>query len=107
MNRILIAEDETRITSFLEKGLRAHGFTTMVVEDGPTASSMARDEDFDLLILDLGLPGMDGNQVLHEIRVRKEKMPVIILTARQGLADTVAGLEGGADDYVTKPFKIR
>jgi DNA-binding response OmpR family regulator len=106
MNRILIAEDEARIASFLEKGLRANGFTTVTVADGEDAAGLAADSDFDLLILDLGLPGADGVQVLSEIRARGERMPVIILTARDGLSDKVSGLEGGADDYVTKPFKF-
>ncbi|HEU4916974.1 MAG TPA: response regulator transcription factor [Acidimicrobiia bacterium] len=106
MSRILIAEDEPGIASFLEKGLNAAGHTTMVVEDGLSAASAARDRDFDLLILDLGLPGMNGNEALAEMRARGERMPVIILTARTGVADTVAGLEGGADDYVTKPFSF-
>ena len=106
MSRILIAEDEPGIASFLEKGLKAAGFTTLVVDDGITAAGAARDRDFDLMILDLGLPGMDGQGVLEEIRSRGERMSVIILTARSGVADTVAGLEGGADDYVTKPFRF-
>jgi DNA-binding response OmpR family regulator len=106
MTRILIAEDEPGIASFLEKGFRAAGFTTFVVDDGRTAVSAARDRDFELLILDLGLPFLDGHQVLREIRDRGERMPVIILTARTGVSDTVAGLEGGADDYVTKPFSF-
>ncbi len=106
MARILIAEDEPRITAFLEKGLRSNGFSTLVAETGPLAMQMARDADFDLLILDLGLPGLDGQQVLRQIRQRGERLPVIILTARSGIEDTVAGLEGGADDYVTKPFRF-
>jgi len=106
LSRILIAEDEPGIASFLEKGLKAAGFTTLVVDDGITAAGAARDRDFDLMILDLGLPGMDGQGVLEEIRSRGERMSVIILTARSGVADTVAGLEGGADDYVTKPFRF-
>jgi DNA-binding response OmpR family regulator len=106
LSRILIAEDEPGIASFLEKGLKAAGYSTLVVEDGRTASGTARDRDFDLMILDLGLPGMDGHDVLSDIRSRGERMPVIILTARSGVADTVAGLEGGADDYVTKPFRF-
>ena len=106
MNRILIAEDEPGIAAFLEKGLGAAGFTTLVVSDGPTAAAVARDENFDLMILDLGLPGLDGQQVLTRIRERGEKLPVLILTARKGVGDTVAGLEGGADDYVTKPFRF-
>lgn len=106
MSRILIVEDEPGIASFLEKGLRAEGFTTMIIEDGVSAAAIARDEAFDLMILDLGLPGKDGRQVLDEIRTRGERMPVIILTARKGVEDTVSGLEGGADDYVTKPFSF-
>lgn len=106
MNRILIAEDEARIASFLEKGLKANGFTTVTVGDGEEAAAMAVDTDFDLLILDLGLPVVDGVHVLSQIRARGERMPVIILTARDGLTDKVSGLEGGADDYVTKPFKF-
>jgi DNA-binding response OmpR family regulator len=107
VNRILIAEDEPGIASFLEKGLRAEGFSTVVLEDGQMAASAARDRDFDLLILDLGLPRLDGHAVLAEIRARGERLPVIILTARKGVGDTVEGLEGGADDYVTKPFRFQ
>ena len=106
MNRILIAEDEPRLSSFLEKGLKANGFTTTVVRDGATASLMANDEDFDLLILDLGLPGKDGFEVLNDLRVRGQRMPTIILTARDDVQDKVTGLERGADDYVTKPFRF-
>lgn len=104
MTRILIAEDEPRIASFLQKGLEANGFTTVLVTDGRDAAALARSEDFDLLILDLGLPILDGHETLREIRGRGESIPVIILTARQGVDETIAGLEHGADDYVTKPF---
>jgi DNA-binding response OmpR family regulator len=104
VSRILIAEDEPRLSSFLEKGLRAAGYTTTVCRDGNVASSMARDEDFDLLILDIGLPGQDGFEVLHDLRRRGERIPVLVLTGRRQLEDTVAALEGGADDYLTKPF---
>ncbi len=106
MARILIAEDEPRIADFLEKGLRASGYSTVTVDDGALAASLARDEDFDLLILDLGLPTIDGIEALGRIRKRGVAMPVIILTARAELDSTVAGLEGGADDYVTKPFRF-
>jgi DNA-binding response OmpR family regulator len=102
--RILIAEDEPRIASFLEKGLRAHGYTTFTVESGRTAAAVARDSDFDLLILDLGLPDVDGLEALADIRRRGERIPVVILTARMDA--TVAGFETGADDYVTKPFRF-
>jgi DNA-binding response OmpR family regulator len=101
MNRILIAEDEERLVSFLEKGLSSNGFAVSVAPDGPTALALARDEDFDLLILDLGLPGLDGMSVLRTMRAQGQRMPVIILSARD---DVVPGLEHGADDYVTKPF---
>jgi DNA-binding response OmpR family regulator len=106
MTRILIAEDEPRLAAFLEKGLRAQGFTTTVVSNGAEASAMAQDEEFDLLVLDLGLPGKQGAEVLRDMRLAGQRMPVLILTARDDLDSTVAGLEGGADDYVTKPFKF-
>ncbi|CAN5824920.1 MAG: response regulator transcription factor [Ilumatobacteraceae bacterium] len=105
MTRILIAEDEERIVSFLEKGLRAGGYSTVAVGTGPDALARARDDSFDLLVLDLGLPGMDGHDVLRNMRSRGETMPVVILSARDGVEDTVAGLQGGADDYVRKPFR--
>jgi DNA-binding response OmpR family regulator len=104
VSRILIAEDEARLSSFLEKGLRAAGHATTVCPNGELAALMARDEDFDLLILDLGLPGQDGFDVLRTVRRRGERMPVLVLTARQRVEDTVAALEEGADDYLTKPF---
>jgi two-component system copper resistance phosphate regulon response regulator CusR len=106
VSRILIAEDEERISSFIEKGLRANGFTTTVAPDGRDALLLARSGDFDLMILDLGLPGKDGFDVLKELREWDRQTPVIILTARGGVTDTVAGLEGGADDYVPKPFRF-
>lgn len=106
MNRILIVEDEPRIAAFLEKGLKANGFTTTVAKDGREAVLFADSNDFDLLLLDIGLPGKDGWAVLAEIRGRGEQLPIIILTARDDISDKVAGLEGGADDYVTKPFRF-
>jgi two-component system, OmpR family, copper resistance phosphate regulon response regulator CusR len=106
VRRILIAEDEPRIASFLEKGLRANGFTTTVTEDGRDALDLADSDDFDLLILDVGLPGRDGFTVLRELRARGRRLPVVILTARDSVEDTVAGLEGGADDYMAKPFRF-
>jgi two-component system copper resistance phosphate regulon response regulator CusR len=106
MNRILIAEDEARLSAFLEKGLRANGFATTVAADGPTALALARDEDFDLLVLDLGLPGLDGLSVLRTLRAQGQRMPVLILSARGEVADKVSGLEHGADDYLSKPFRF-
>ena len=104
--RILIAEDEHGISSFLESGLRAEGFAATVVEDGSSALALARTGEFDLVVLDLGLPTRDGLSVLEELRRGGNRMPIIILTARSELADTVAGLDRGADDYVTKPFRF-
>lgn len=106
MNRILIAEDEPRIASFLQKGLKANGFTTVLVEDGCAAIRTADSKDFDLLILDINLPIKNGFQVLEELRGRGETLPVIILTARDDITDKVTGLESGANDYVTKPFRF-
>ena len=106
MKRILIAEDEARIASFVEKGLRSNGFTPTLVSDGQTALDYASSGEFDLLVLDIGLPLMDGFTVLRRMRLAHNDMPVVILTARDSLSDTVAGLEGGADDYVAKPFRF-
>jgi two-component system, OmpR family, copper resistance phosphate regulon response regulator CusR len=107
MSRILIAEDERRISSFLERGLTANGFTIEVAERGDEALELARSDRFDLVILDLGLPNLDGFDVLRELRKVNERVPVVILTARENVRDTVAGLEGGADDYITKPFRFQ
>jgi len=86
--------------------LQAHGFTTTVVKTGQEAIRMVQGAEFDLLILDLGLPDRDGLEVLAEMRGQGETLPIIVLTARDGVDDTVAGLEGGADDYITKPFRF-
>jgi DNA-binding response OmpR family regulator len=106
VHHVLIAEDKERIVSFVEKGLRSSGFVTTAVGDGEQALQLARSGAFDLLILDLGLPVRDGFSVLHELRASGSAMPVIILTARDSVEDTVKGLEGGADDYLTKPFSF-
>jgi DNA-binding response OmpR family regulator len=106
MNRILIVEDEPRLASFLEKGLRANGFTTTTVHDGYEATVLARDADFDLVVLDLGLPGKDGLSVLRDLRAAGNRLPVVILSARDDTEVKVTGLERGADDYVTKPFRF-
>jgi len=106
MNRILIVEDEPRLASFLEKGLRANGFVTTTSRDGVEATMLASDGDFDLMVLDLGLPGKDGLSVLRDVRSAGHRLPVIILSARDDTDVKVAGLERGADDYVTKPFRF-
>ncbi|MCX4663304.1 response regulator [Streptomyces sp. SID4919] len=106
MNRILIVEDEERIASFVQKGLRSNGFTTTVVGDGEAAYDYAVTGGFDLIVLDIGLPGKDGFTVLRQLREARISVPVIVLTARDSVRDTVAGLEGGADDWMTKPFRF-
>ena len=103
MNRILIVEDEPRIVAFLAKGLRGEGFDVEAVDDGPAALERLSDGGIDLAILDLGLPGIDGLEVLRRLRAGGERLPVIILTARD---EVVAGFDAGADDYITKPVRF-
>jgi DNA-binding response OmpR family regulator len=104
MSRILVAEDERRVSDLLARGLRAAGFSVTICADGVTCANMARDDEFDLLILDVGLPGRDGFAVLRDVRARGERMPVLIVTARDDVDDTITGLDSGADDYIAKPF---
>jgi DNA-binding response OmpR family regulator len=101
--RILIAEDDPLIGSFLEKGLRAHGFSTFLAYDGEQAQRLTLTDEFDLLLLDMGLPEREGLHVLQEIRSRGNKLPVLVVTG-QSDRDAVMCLEAGADDYMTKPF---
>lgn len=104
MRRILIAEDEARAAAFVEKGLQGAGYSATVAEDGLAAYQFARTGYYDLMILDIGLPVRDGFTVLRQLREARVTLPIIILTARDSVGDTVAGLQGGADDYVSKPF---
>ncbi|HIZ34192.1 MAG TPA: response regulator transcription factor [Candidatus Ruania gallistercoris] len=106
MSQILIVEDEERIASFVAKGLRAAGYSPTVVSTGTEGIDLASTGEFDLLILDLGLPDQDGFDVLNTIRGQGGTLPVIILTARSSVTDTVTGLESGADDYMAKPFRF-
>lgn len=106
MSRILIAEDDRGIADFIERGLTAAGYVCDVVDSGPAAFAMARTGDFDLMILDLGLPHMDGGDVLEQLRALQVTLPVIVLTARTKVEDRVKALEGGADDYMPKPFQF-
>jgi DNA-binding response OmpR family regulator len=103
--RILIAEDDPHIGSFLEKGLRASGFSTVLVGDGERAQHLSLTGEFDLLLLDMGLPEREGLDVLREIRAHGSHMPVLVLTGRSE-RDVVMCLEAGADDYMTKPFQF-
>jgi DNA-binding response OmpR family regulator len=106
VSRILIAEDEARIASFVEKGLRAAGFAVTVTADGREALAQAQTGQFDLMILDVGLPGRDGFDILQTLRGEANPIAVIMLTARDSADDTLHGLEGGADDYMSKPFRF-
>ena len=106
MRRILIAEDDARIATFLEQGLQKSGFITKLATTGPEALAHALDGGFELLILDLGLPGREGLSVLEELRGQGCQTPIVILTARDTITDKLAGFELGADDYVTKPFRF-
>lgn len=106
MSQILLIEDEDRINSFVSKGLRAAGYTPTVATTGREGYHLAQTGDFELIVLDLGLPDQDGFTVLRRLRENKNYSPVIILTARNTVDDTVAGLEGGADDYMAKPFRF-
>ncbi|MFC8303901.1 response regulator transcription factor [Specibacter sp. NPDC057265] len=106
MRRILIAEDETGIATFVEAGLTEAGFETKIATDGLQAYRLAETESFDLLILDIGLPVMDGLAVLRQLRNDGVHLPVIILSARDSVQDKVAGLSSGADDYLAKPFAL-
>jgi DNA-binding response OmpR family regulator len=101
--RILIAEDDPLIGSFIEKGLRASGFSTFLADDGEQAQHLGLTDEFDLMILDMGLPVREGFHVLQELRSRGKTLPVLVLTGR-GERDVVACLEAGADDYMRKPF---
>ncbi|WP_406249209.1 response regulator transcription factor [Microbacterium sp. M] len=106
MRHILIVEDDPHITSFVRRGLRTAGYETSEATDGESALIMARTRQFDLMLLDIGLQGIDGFTVLSHLRGEGVTAPVIILTARDSVIDTVRGLESGANDYVTKPFQF-
>lgn len=104
MTRILIIEDEPRIAAFVSRGLANAGYETTIIDDGVEGLAAALRGDGDLVLLDVGLPGIDGFDVLRELRARGSLVPVIMLTARSSTRDTVDGLDAGANDYVAKPF---
>ena len=107
MSRILIAEDESRIAAFIEKEKKKNGFDTHIATNGEEALQMAESNGFDMLLLDLGLPIKDGWTVLQELRDRGKKIPIIIVSARDDIEGKRAGLQNGATDYVTKPFRFQ
>jgi heavy metal response regulator len=102
--RILLVEDETKVSSFVARGLMAERFAVDVIADGQAGLELATTYSYDLVILDLMLPKMDGTQVLRRLRSQNVNVPVLILTARDAVADKVGNFEAGADDYLTKPF---
>ena len=102
--KILIVEDEPKTAAYLKKGLEENGYVADVAGDGETGAYMARQGGYELVILDVMLPGQDGWSVLRDLRQRRNLVPVLFLTARDGVPDRVRGLELGADDYLIKPF---
>ncbi len=106
MTQILIVEDSEHIASFVARGLQSAGYATHVLDRGTGVADFLASVDFDLVILDVGLPDIDGFTVLSQIRARNLSIPVVMLTARTAVRDRVAGLEAGADDYITKPFSF-
>jgi DNA-binding response OmpR family regulator len=104
--RVLVAEDDTEISGPLVRALQREGYEVALVSDGPTALAGGMSGTADLLVLDLGLPGMDGLDVCRALRARGSALPVLVLTARTGTGDLVVGLDAGADDYVAKPFRL-
>jgi len=104
--RILVIEDEPTIIEFLRTGLAYEGYRVVVAPDGSTGFNHTNREEFDLIILDIMLPDMDGFEICRRLRARGNDVPIIMLTARQEISDRVTGLDLGADDYVTKPFSF-
>ncbi|MEO6235617.1 MAG: response regulator, partial [Vicinamibacterales bacterium] len=104
--RVLVVEDEAKLAGFIQRGLTEQGFAVDVAADGATAVARARDGSYDIVVLDIMLPEMDGFAVCRAIRERTLDLPILMLSARGVVADRVKGLESGADDYLTKPFAL-
>ena len=102
--RVLIIEDENKIASFIKRGLKEEGYSVDIARDGEEGYFMASTQEYDLIILDLMLPKMDGLTVCRKLRQEKKTGPILILTVRDAVKDKVTGLDSGADDYLTKPF---
>jgi len=105
--RILLVEDEPRMANVIAKGLREQSYAVDIAQDGAAGLYQASINDYDLIILDVLLPQRDGYEVCHELRVRGDSTPVLMLTARAAVDDRLAGFDAGADDYLTKPFSFR
>ncbi len=105
--RILVVEDEHRLVSILKQGLQEHGYAVDVAYDGAEGLDLAQTEPYDLLILDVMLPKLDGYRICRQLHARHVHIPILMLTARDAVDDRVAGLDSGADDYLTKPFAFR
>ncbi|MDQ6672377.1 MAG: response regulator transcription factor [Chloroflexota bacterium] len=105
--RILVVEDEHKLASVLKRGLEEHGYAVDAAYDGEDGLALATAEPYDLIVLDIMLPGLDGLSLCNQLRVQKMHMPILMLTARDAVDDRVAGLDSGADDYLTKPFAFR
>ena len=105
--RILVVEDEHKLAAVIRRGLEEHGYAVDVAYDGDDALAMAEIEPYDLIVLDIMLPGIDGLTVCRRLRSGRRNMPVLMLTARDTVDDRVAGLDAGADDYLVKPFAFR
>jgi DNA-binding response OmpR family regulator len=104
--RILVVEDDRKVANFIQSGLAEEGYAVDVLYEGSHAGEQANAFDYDAVVLDLMLPGRSGFQVLRDIRARKHALPILILTAKDTVQERVAGLDGGADDYMVKPFAL-
>jgi DNA-binding response OmpR family regulator len=104
--RILVVEDDKKVASFLERGLREEGYLVDVAHDGVDGLTKANVYDYDLLLLDVMLPGKSGLEIVRDVRAREKTVPMLVLTARDSQEDVVMGLNAGADDYLTKPFGL-
>ena len=102
--KILVVEDEKKVARVIQQGLKEEEYEVMMAYDGEEASAIASSEHFDLLVVDVMLPGKSGIQVVNELRSKGATMPILMLTAKASIEDKVAGLDSGADDYLTKPF---
>ncbi len=105
--RILVVEDETQLAGILKRGLQEHGYATDTAGDGEDGLSLAETSEYDLIVLDVMLPGLSGLEVARTLRARRVSTPILMLTARDAVDDRVAGLDSGADDYLIKPFAFR